>query len=407
MGDCLGFTGDCGDLQTQFADLQGPFTYSDGPGDAPTEHDSLADYVCHAFPDDAFVTDQFFVGLISVAVALPVDLLLVSMFEASNVGDAPKRWLDAPSGVWRLLLGKDCHRQWQYDSKSKPVSDLVKWLARRGEEALPGKVVRLLRWLWAKACRAPADGDPKADGGTDDSAYDDGASMDSEEARSEACSKRSYAFGGLLGVYVVWAAFSWVIFTYGMLIYKTLGDNAQKEFAKVRPLTSSQQGSQQALCVRFFAADALDLAQTWGVGYSLNNISEWQEVFKTAAKTALIIVVLDLLRVTKDRSWFEVRQGGAGCIQLVVTPSCGATGARGLHQHAGHAVQRRRERLVEPDAAARGAAEPPCGRLSDRNGLCALNGAWKCCWHVARPANALPPLAVAQPAEGDDDLLDL
>ena len=237
MGDCLGFTGDCGDLQTQFADLQGPFLYSDGPGDPPTEHDTLADYVCHAFPDDAYVTDQFFVGLISVAVALPVDLLLVRMFEASNEGDAPERWLDAPSGVWRLLLGKDCHRQWQYDSKSKPVSDLVKWLARRGTEALPGIVMRLLRWLWANACRAPAEepanGDMKA-GDDDASVSDDVTSMDSAEARLEACSKRGYAFGGLLGVYVVWAVFSWVIFTYGMLIYKTLGDSAQKEFAKVR-----------------------------------------------------------------------------------------------------------------------------------------------------------------------------
>ena len=50
---------------------------------------------------------------------------------------------------------------------------------------------------------------------------------------------------------------------------------------------------------------ALALAQTWGVGYSLNNASEWQEVFKTAAKTALILVILDILRVTKDAPWFE------------------------------------------------------------------------------------------------------
>ena len=61
-----------------------------------------------------------------------------------------------------------------------------------------------------------------------------------------------------------------------MLIYKTLGDSAQEEFAK-----------------------------TWGVGYALDNASEWQEVFKTAAKTALILVVLDLLRLSKNADWFE------------------------------------------------------------------------------------------------------
>jgi len=87
-----------------------------------------------------------------------------------------------------------------------------------------------------------------------------------------------------------------------MLIYKTLGDSAQKEFAKVRPFV------ERCRFLLSTCSDALGLAQTWGVGYSLNNISEWQEVFKTAAKTALVLVVLDLLRVTKDRPWFEVRR---------------------------------------------------------------------------------------------------
>jgi hypothetical protein len=225
VGPCLGYAGDCGDLQTQFIDLQGPWLYSDGPGEPMTEHDSLADYVCHAFPDDAYITDQFFVDLISVAVALPVDMLLVRLFEASNEGDAPEQWIEAPSGVWKLLLGKDCHKAWQYDAKEKPVSDLVKWLARRGGESLPDIVLRLLAWLAAKVRRAPAEAE------ADDDKSDDGASFDSAEARSEACSKRGYAFSGLLGVYVVWAAFAWVIFTYGMLIYKQLGDKAQEEFA--------------------------------------------------------------------------------------------------------------------------------------------------------------------------------
>lgn len=37
----------------------------------------------------------------------------------------------------------------------------------------------------------------------------------------------------------------------------------------------------------------------------MNNASEWQEVAKTAAKTALILVILDLLRLSKNGSWFE------------------------------------------------------------------------------------------------------
>ena len=63
-----------------------------------------------------------------------------------------------------------------------------------------------------------------------------------------------------------------------MLIYRCLGDSAQQEFAT-----------------------------TWGIGYGLHNATEWQEVLKTALKTALILVILDMLRVTKDAPWFEER----------------------------------------------------------------------------------------------------
>ena len=61
-----------------------------------------------------------------------------------------------------------------------------------------------------------------------------------------------------------------------MIIYKSLGADAETQFAN-----------------------------QWGVGYAMDNASEWQEVCKTAVKTALILVILDLLRITKDRPWFE------------------------------------------------------------------------------------------------------
>ena len=63
------------------------------------------------------------------------------------------------------------------------------------------------------------------------------------------------------------------------------------------------------------------MAQTWGVGYGLNSASEWQEVFKTAAKTAVILVILDMLRVTKDVPWFEVRVFVIGCTRHVSNAS--------------------------------------------------------------------------------------
>ena len=47
---CRGVGADCADLLTQFADVQGPYWYSDGPGSPVSEHMYLDDYVCHAFP---------------------------------------------------------------------------------------------------------------------------------------------------------------------------------------------------------------------------------------------------------------------------------------------------------------------------------------------------------------------
>ena len=76
VGPCLGFEGSCGDLQEQFATLAGCYYYGD-PG-AEEYHEFLADYVCHAFPDDAYVTDQFFVGLSACAACSPRVLCLLT-----------------------------------------------------------------------------------------------------------------------------------------------------------------------------------------------------------------------------------------------------------------------------------------------------------------------------------------
>jgi hypothetical protein len=56
VGPCMGYAGDCGDFQAQFAGVQGSYLFSDGPGEAPSEHEFIDDWVCHAFPDDAYVT---------------------------------------------------------------------------------------------------------------------------------------------------------------------------------------------------------------------------------------------------------------------------------------------------------------------------------------------------------------
>jgi hypothetical protein len=61
-----------------------------------------------------------------------------------------------------------------------------------------------------------------------------------------------------------------------MLVYQQLGPSAEGEFAK-----------------------------TWGIGFALDNVSEWRDVLLTAVQTALVVVVLDALRWTTSAKWFE------------------------------------------------------------------------------------------------------
>ena len=214
--------------------------------------------VCHAFPDDAYATDQFFVALISVAVALPVDIFLNRAFEIANEGELPETWLEAPPGKWRKVLGDDCHNGWRLADPAAPVRDVVLWLVHERNEGFIATALRLVNWLWSHFRAHPEPEEFAAEhepDGVDDQASEASKSASASAAAGEALAKRLYASAGLLGIYVVWAIFSWFIFvssprvlllhalrsltpprsqTYGMLIYKQLGPAAEQEFAKVR-----------------------------------------------------------------------------------------------------------------------------------------------------------------------------
>jgi hypothetical protein len=149
VGPCRGFEGDCADIIPQFESVQGPYVY----GEPPEEHAYLDEYVCHQFPDEENYWDQVLVGLISVAVALPIDLFLARAFEIANEGDAPECWLDAPAGRLKLLIGKDAHRGWHLADPAAPVSDFVLWVVRySGGETLIQSCFRALDWLVRRYC---------------------------------------------------------------------------------------------------------------------------------------------------------------------------------------------------------------------------------------------------------------
>jgi hypothetical protein len=170
-------------------------------GDPPEEHMYLDEYVCTQFPDDAYITDQLLVGLISVAVALPVDLFLARAFELANENnDMPGSWVDEVEGNWKFVVGKNAHNNWRLADPKNPVSDLVLWLVRYGSyEPLLTSFIRLLGWLKRKIRERLYGKEEEAE------EDDDGAGTTaSAAARAEAIQKRLYASLGLLGVYACW-----------------------------------------------------------------------------------------------------------------------------------------------------------------------------------------------------------
>ena len=130
-------------------------------------------------------------GLIAVAVALPVDQLLGRAFEIANEGDMPGNWLDAPSGVWKLVLGKGAHNKWRLADQWRHVSELVRWMVGGGAES-DFQVVRwlvgyALRSAWAALLRALRGRREQAGGtvATDFGADEDAAASAVDAARGD------------------------------------------------------------------------------------------------------------------------------------------------------------------------------------------------------------------------------
>ena len=226
VGPCRGFTGTCGDITAQFAELPVLPDYPNG----------MQDWQCNAFPDDTNDVDTFLVGLISLAVALPVTLFISTCFEIADDSEAPESWLEWVG--WRkLVFGRDAHRRWHYTGPEGQPVRYVRWFVRSTTAPISETAANLCRsfyaWLtgtevpWlvdareaelelegaAKreddCCDADGDGDGKSESGSTSSSV--------RSAQALMRWKRTVTAAGLIGVYVTWAVFSWFIFTYGAL----------------------------------------------------------------------------------------------------------------------------------------------------------------------------------------------
>ena len=316
VGMCRGFES-CTDLMTQFADVPVLPDFPDG----------LTDWVCTAFPNDDSQTDSFIVSLIALAVALPVTFVLQTCFEIANDNEAPESWLEWVG--WRkFVFGPAAHRRWHYTAGSQPVRH-VRWFIRSVGAPKSETAINLYHsfkaWLtgtlppWtievheaeeeANAARVEADAEEDEmrhgkkdahDDVEDDSPYrgsngrgsngehDDDDGSGSESGGSTSSSVRSAkALGrykrmvmalGLSGTFFCWAIFAWFIFTYGMLLYKLLGEDGQASFAR-----------------------------SWGISYAVGAASEWQDIITEAFKGAIVLAILERWYMTRNATWLEVR----------------------------------------------------------------------------------------------------
>ena len=223
VGDCRGFNGTCGMLATQFATVPVLPDYPNG----------LQDYTCTAFPDDASSVDSFIVGLIALAVAIPVTVFVSVCFEIANDNEAPESWLEW-TGWRKFVFGPNAHRRWHYTRGAPPVR-YIKWYVRSKDAPMTETFANLCRsfhaWatggepLWVEEAREAAAEEAAAEKQRAAAAGHAAPACEEEEASSASeagsvsssvCSamalsayKRQVMVVGLFGTVVCWTLFTW------------------------------------------------------------------------------------------------------------------------------------------------------------------------------------------------------
>ena len=86
---------------------------------------------------------SFIVGLIALAVSLPVVLFLQSAFGVANDSDAPESWLEWPLTWRKLVFGWNAHRKWHYTGKAGQPHRYIKWFLRSVDEPPTDTLINL------------------------------------------------------------------------------------------------------------------------------------------------------------------------------------------------------------------------------------------------------------------------
>ena len=322
-GPCRGFEGDCSDIAQQFANL----------AVLPDFPNGLADWKCTAFPDDEDNQfDALLVGLISIGVSMPVAYVLSTCFEIANDSEAPENWLEWV-GIQKLIWGRRAHRGWHYTGPAGQPNRFVRWYCRSSTAPVAETAANLCRsflaWLtcsdapWTVEAREAAvaaaleanQGDAAKENGAacqheaaSELGDDSGSTSSLGSARELKRSKRAAMAFGIGGTILTWTIFAWFIFvrvqsvfnfrpvypadrpapaqTYGALIYRLLGGNAEESFAR-----------------------------SWGISYAMNAVTEWDDILREALKGAFVMVLMERLFLTRNSSWLEARHAQGAFVQ--------------------------------------------------------------------------------------------
>ena len=293
-GPCRGFVGDCADLQAQFADVAVLPDYPDG----------LASYTCTAFPNDNNPVDSFIVGLIAVAIAVPVVNFMGGCFEVSNDSEVPEALLTW-AGWRKLVFGFAAHRRWHYARDGQPRR-YVRWWARSSGESVLETGANLARAAAATAtCAEPPwvlearEAEETEEPATEAGTPRGSVSSTVRSARRLTRYKRAVTCVGLLATYCIWALFTWFI----MVCSGCAAAASLHALLTRRPLRPQTYGS---LIYRLMGPAAEDsFAKSWGISWGLNCATEWKQVLVEALKCAVVLTVLEWLCLTRNVSWLE------------------------------------------------------------------------------------------------------
>jgi hypothetical protein len=190
--------------------------------------------------DEANSRDTLIVGLIALAISLPVTLFCQSCFEMANDSECPESFL-MWGGVYRYVIGLRANRRWHYTGPAGQPRRFVRWYVRSVDAPKPETLLNLYYSLVAFVTRtkppwtveaeeAEAEAAAGSVSGSGSGAHKDFNDDDadarsvhsSRSGRSSVMSavelrrhKRKLTVMGLCGVFLVWAIFAWFIFTYG------------------------------------------------------------------------------------------------------------------------------------------------------------------------------------------------